>query len=66
MVDLLVDEVERQRMSQAAIGDRLRLSQGAVSRRMTGVTPWRADELEALADALGLEVHVELVPAGGA
>nr|WP_286185679.1 hypothetical protein [Sphaerisporangium cinnabarinum] len=35
-------------------------------RRLSGEVPMSLDDLEALAAVAGLEVHVELVPTGGA
>lgn len=52
---ILVAEV-----SQDELGLKIGLSQPAISRRMTGAMPWRLDELEKLAAALGLPL-VELL-----
>lgn len=43
-------------VSQEELGLKIGLSQPAISRRMTGTMPWRLDELEKLADALGLHL----------
>lgn len=44
----------KHRISQAAAGTRLGLSQAAMSRRLTGEIPFNVDELSALADLLGV------------
>lgn len=63
---MLYAELDSRGVRQAEIGDALGLSQASISRRMGGIVPWRCDELEALAALAGLEIRVELVPAGGA
>lgn len=58
--------VARHGLTQGDVGVVLRLSQQAVSDRMTGRTPWRMGEVEALAASLNVEVRVELVPVDAA
>jgi len=47
-------ELARQRVSQAQVAERLGLSQAAVSRRLTGQTPFELDEVAAVADLLAV------------
>jgi transcriptional regulator with XRE-family HTH domain len=49
-------EMARKRVGQEEIAARLGLSQASVSRRIRGVTPFELDELETVADLLGLPV----------
>lgn len=52
-------EMARQRMSsQGQLGERIGMSQRAVSRRLAGETEWSALEVLAVARALGVEVAV--------
>lgn len=44
----------KHRISQTAAGQRLGLSQAAMSRRINGEIPFNVDELSALADLLGV------------
>lgn len=47
-------ELARQRVSQAQVAERLGLSQAAVSRRLTGQTPFELDEVATVADLLAV------------
>lgn len=49
-------EAARHRVSQTRIAASLDLSQAAVSRRMSGVTPWELDELPQVAQLLDLSL----------
>lgn len=49
-------ELSRAGIRQHAVGALLALSQSAVSARLRGETPFRADELALLADRLGVPV----------
>jgi transcriptional regulator with XRE-family HTH domain len=49
-------EIARQRKRQADLADLWRVSEMAVSRRLTGSTPISAEQLAAAADWLGVEV----------
>lgn len=53
-------EVARQQLEQERIALALGQNQQYVSRRITGAVPWRADELEVVANVLGVHV-AELV-----
>ena len=53
-------ELARQRVSQFVVADRLGLSQAAVSRRLSGGTPFELDEVEAIASLLGVPL-VDLI-----
>lgn len=53
-------EVARQQLEQERIAQALDQNQQYVSRRITGAVPWRVDELEIVADVLGMHV-AELV-----
>lgn len=45
-------ELARQRVSQAQVAERLGLSQAAVSRRLSGQTPFEIDEVAEVASLL--------------
>lgn len=49
-------EAARRKVPQAQIADRLSVSQAAVSRRMTGRTPFDLDELAIVAQLLDVPV----------
>jgi transcriptional regulator with XRE-family HTH domain len=49
-------ELARHQVTQAAIGKVLELTHTAVSRRLRGVTEFRADELLRIAEHLGVDV----------
>lgn len=49
-------ELARQKKTQREIGDILGLPQQSVQQRLNGKTPFRAEELAVLADALGVSV----------
>ena len=53
-------ELARQRVSQFVVADRLGLSQAAVSRRLSGGTPFELDEVEAIASLLAVPL-VDLI-----
>lgn len=53
-------------VSERAAGVEMGHSTMYARRRLTGEVPMTLDDLEALAAVAGLEVHVELVPTGGA
>lgn len=46
----------RKNSTQSALAERLRLSQPAIHRRMTGKVAWRVSELMEVADYLGVPV----------
>lgn len=47
-------EMARQRIGQVALADKLGWSQPMLSRRLVGAVAFATDELEALAEALGV------------
>ena len=47
-------EMARRKITQTAAASGLGMSQAALSRRLTGVTPFDVEELSALADLLGV------------
>lgn len=51
----------RQKMSGAELGRRAGIKQSSISRRLTGETAFDMDDLEAIADVLGVEVG-DLLP----
>lgn len=53
-------------ISDRAAGVAMGRSVAYAHRRLNGEVPMTIDDLEALAAVAGLEVHIELVPAGGA
>lgn len=60
-------ELARRRMSQRDAAEIIGVDQGSISLRLSGDRPFRAEELAALADALGIPVTVfygETTPAG--
>lgn len=50
-------EMARHRISQTAVGDRLGLSQAAVSAKLAGKTPFTIDQLAAVADLLNVPLE---------
>lgn len=57
-------EMTRQKVSQAALADRLGWPQQRVSRRITGAVPFDVTELAAVAAALGVPV-ARFIPSAG-
>ena len=55
-------EMARRRLTQTDVALLLGMSQNAVSRRLSGRTPWRLTDLRALADALGTTVSALIEP----
>lgn len=49
-------ELARYNVTQTAIAEALSLTRSAISRRLRGETQFRADELQRIADHLGLDV----------
>lgn len=49
-------EMARMGVTQVQLAAHLDMAQAAVSRRLTGATPWRIDELQAVAAFLGVPV----------
>lgn len=49
-------ELGRQRKTQREVGQMLGLPQSSIALRLNGKTPFRAEELVALAEALGVSV----------
>jgi transcriptional regulator with XRE-family HTH domain len=47
-------ELARRRIPQTLVAERLNLSQATVSRRLTGEYPFDVDELEVIAELLGM------------
>ena len=47
-------ELARRRIPQTLVAERLTLSQATVSRRLTGEYPFDVDELDVIADLLGM------------
>lgn len=60
-------ELARRQLSQADLATALRTTQQTISRRMTGAVPFDTDELEVIAEFLGVPVDA-LIPTtiGGA
>lgn len=58
--DNVAAEMKRRRLSQSVLAQHLGLSQAAVSARLRGVTSWRVDELQVVADALGVPISTLL------
>lgn len=56
-------ELGRVRMSQAAAAGHLKMSQTALSRRLNGAIAFNIDELEALANVLGVPIERLFTPA---
>lgn len=54
VADNIRAEMARGRVSQTRLAEVLGLSQTVVSKRLRGVTPWRIDEVSAIAAALGV------------
>jgi Cro/C1-type HTH DNA-binding domain len=59
-------EMARQRVSQTTLAARLDWSQAFLSRRITGEVTWGADEIEAVANALGVPISQLTMPPAGA
>lgn len=55
----------RLRMSQAALGKLLGISQASVSARLTGAAAFTLDELDVLADYFGVDVADLMGPGSG-
>lgn len=53
-------EMARSGITQAALAQQLRMSQSALSRRLTGDAEWTVDELVRVAGVLGCPVSVLL------
>lgn len=64
--ETLRDALRDAGISQRAASAKVGRSPVYAHRRLSGAVPLSLDDLEALAAVAGLEVHVELVPAGGA
>jgi helix-turn-helix protein len=58
----LVEGFEATGTTHVVAGERLGLTDAAISRRVNGHVPLRLHEVEALADLLDLDVRLELVP----
>ena len=56
------EEMRRQKLSQLELAGRIGWAQSQLSKRLTGVVPFRADELERIADALGVPLHQLMSP----
>jgi transcriptional regulator with XRE-family HTH domain len=56
LADTIRAEMARRRIAQTLVGDRLGLSQAAVSRRLRGETPFDANELIEIAALLEVPV----------
>lgn len=54
--------LRRRGISQSAAGAALGMSQPAINRRLAGAVPWNLDELERLAEQLGIDVRELLQP----
>lgn len=54
-------EMARQKTTQAALAERLAMKQQALSRRISGRTPFNVDELHRVAKALGVSTSALMV-----
>lgn len=57
-------EAARLGYNQVRLGQRLGISQGAITKRWRGVRPWQLEELDGLATALGVSVADLVTPTG--
>lgn len=53
-------ELARRGATQAQLAAALGITQSGISRRLTGIQPFRTDELEAVADFLGVQITINL------
>lgn len=53
-------ELARRGATQAELAAALGITQSGISRRLTGTQPFRTDELEAVADFLGVQITINL------
>lgn len=60
LADNVRAEMARQRLTQFDLARALNLSQAAVSRRLSGLTPFDVNEVQAVGDLLGLPATVLL------
>lgn len=65
LVEALRVELYRKRLSQERAAELAGMTQSKISRRLNGEVEPTIGELEALAAAVDLEVHVELRPVAG-
>ncbi len=54
VADTIRAELARRRISQTVVAERLGLSQATVSRRLLGEYPFTVDEVDTIAEMLGL------------
>ena len=57
-------EAARAGFNQVRLGQRLGISQGAITKRWRGERPWQLEELDSLASALGVSVVDLVTPTG--
>ena len=57
-------EAARRMLNQIQLGELIGMSQGAINKRWTGKRPWHLDDIEAVADVLGVSVADLVTPHG--